>query len=178
MIVLPRRSVTRFFIPMIDVLTLMFCIFLLLPVIQETANSGEGPTTAPEKSVPDMTSDTTDAELARRLHQENKELEELRRERVEVLQGRLNVRALNIDPNTGNLLGPQGQVIATQADALAMIDRDQRQARGKELYYLIIYPGQKIGYPEEKQVLAYDAWFRGVAHGFDKSRWGTKEPRP
>ena len=35
MIRLPRRSVTRFFIPMIDVLTLLFCMFLLMPIIRE-----------------------------------------------------------------------------------------------------------------------------------------------
>ena len=30
MIHMPRRSVTRFFVPLIDVLILLFCIFLLL----------------------------------------------------------------------------------------------------------------------------------------------------
>jgi len=33
MIRLPQRSVTRFFIPLIDVLTLLFCIFLLIPLV-------------------------------------------------------------------------------------------------------------------------------------------------
>ena len=33
MIVLPKRSVTRFFIPLIDVLILLFCIFLLMPFV-------------------------------------------------------------------------------------------------------------------------------------------------
>jgi chromosome segregation ATPase len=32
MIVMPRRSVTRFFIPLIDVLLLLFVIFLLMPI--------------------------------------------------------------------------------------------------------------------------------------------------
>ncbi|HMF11926.1 MAG TPA: hypothetical protein VKE94_06450, partial [Gemmataceae bacterium] len=34
MIKLPRRSVTRFFIPLIDVLLLLFCIFLLMPLVK------------------------------------------------------------------------------------------------------------------------------------------------
>ena len=34
MIRMPQRSVTRFFIPLIDVLTLMFCIYLLLPIVE------------------------------------------------------------------------------------------------------------------------------------------------
>ena len=32
MIVMPRRSVTRFFIPLIDVLLLLFVVFLLMPI--------------------------------------------------------------------------------------------------------------------------------------------------
>ena len=46
MIVLPRRSVTRFFIPMIDVLILLFCAFLLVPFSNRTdagtASAGDG----------------------------------------------------------------------------------------------------------------------------------------
>ena len=36
MIQLPRRSVTRFFIPLIDVLTLLFCIFLMMPAVKKS----------------------------------------------------------------------------------------------------------------------------------------------
>src|SRR5438309_527146 len=37
---------TRFFIPRIDVLTLLFCIFLLMPIIRENENLAEdGPST-------------------------------------------------------------------------------------------------------------------------------------
>src|SRR5438874_10975682 len=36
MIHMPRRSVTRFFIPLIDVLLLLFGIFLLMPIASET----------------------------------------------------------------------------------------------------------------------------------------------
>ena len=35
MIQMPRRSVTRFFIPLIDVLTVLFGIFLLMPIVRE-----------------------------------------------------------------------------------------------------------------------------------------------
>ena len=34
MIQMPQRSVTRFFIPLIDVLTLLFCIYLLMPIVK------------------------------------------------------------------------------------------------------------------------------------------------
>ncbi|MEN9673721.1 MAG: hypothetical protein RL553_1986, partial [Planctomycetota bacterium] len=41
MIQLPKRSVTRFFIPLIDVLILLFCVFLFLPMVGQgdTPNS-------------------------------------------------------------------------------------------------------------------------------------------
>src|SRR5437762_12655451 len=35
MIAMPRRSVTRFFIPLIDVLLLLFCAFLLMPMVNQ-----------------------------------------------------------------------------------------------------------------------------------------------
>ena len=43
MIQLPHRAVTRFFIPLIDVLILLFCIFLLLPFVskQDGEEGGE-----------------------------------------------------------------------------------------------------------------------------------------
>ena len=37
----PRRAVTRFFIPLIDVLILLFCIFLLMPFVEKEAGSGK-----------------------------------------------------------------------------------------------------------------------------------------
>ena len=36
---MPRRSVTRFFIPLIDVLTLLFCIFLMMPVVKKSSEA-------------------------------------------------------------------------------------------------------------------------------------------
>ena len=71
MIRLPRRSVTRFFIPLIDVLTLLFCVFLLLPL---------GP---PEDENPD---DRDPAGLDDQRRQEQAELERLRRQVQETPQ--------------------------------------------------------------------------------------------
>src|SRR5262245_3009071 len=36
----PKRAVTRFFIPLIDVLILLFCIFLLMPYVEKGAVGG------------------------------------------------------------------------------------------------------------------------------------------
>ena len=39
MIQFPRRSVTRFFIPLIYVLTLLFCIFLMMPAVKKVTDA-------------------------------------------------------------------------------------------------------------------------------------------
>ena len=46
MIKRPHRSVTRFFIPMIDVLILLFCIFLLMPFVSQGSNPNDDPEAA------------------------------------------------------------------------------------------------------------------------------------
>ena len=50
----PRRSVTRFFIPLIDVLILLFCIFLLMPFVSTPAPD-DGP--KPEAKAPELPTD-------------------------------------------------------------------------------------------------------------------------
>src|SRR5260370_26675474 len=66
MIEMPKRSVTRFFIPLIDVLTLLFCIFLLMPMVKSAGETAEE--TRPPADEP-MAAD------------ERQELEQLRQER-------------------------------------------------------------------------------------------------
>jgi hypothetical protein len=187
MIQFPRRSVTRFFIPLIDVLTLLFCIFLLMPMIEPT---GEGQEAA-DASAPDFTlgehasranapRDTQQASQVNPLRQQNRErlesakereeLERLRTEKIAVLQQRLFIRVLEIDPDTGKLFyrEPEGvREIASQADALELIARHKREAGSRELYYLFLFPRRLTGYPEQRQLERYDRWFKRVAHGTD-----------
>ena len=47
MLKMPQRSVTRFFIPLIDVLTLLFCIFLVMPLATDAREANK---TAAEKA--------------------------------------------------------------------------------------------------------------------------------
>jgi hypothetical protein len=171
MIQLPRRSVTRFFIPLIDVLTLLFCIFLVLPLAKEPGDSSA-----------DM------ADLEDRLRQKEEELErlresgrdlprelrdeidKLRQERGKVLQKHLAVRVLEIDPQTGRLYyrDPERVEVRNEADAHALIENDRRKRGQKELYYLILYPrSQGSTYPTRGQREQYDRWFEGVALGYD-----------
>jgi hypothetical protein len=184
MIRLPRRSVTRFFIPLIDVLTLLFCIFLLMPLVKATGDAqppaapasatdaGRLPSERPEGNRPAHDS----AVLAREreeLERLRKEREQLRYEKIETLQQRLFLRVLEIDAETGKLYyhePDQRLEIANQADARVLIDRHRREAGGRELYYLFLFPRRLTGYPQEKQVQQYERWFEHVAHGFDNPR--------
>lgn len=171
MIQLPQRSVTRFFIPLIDVLTLLFCIFLVLPLAKEPG---------------DASADVAD--LEERLRQKEEELERLRasgrdlprelREEIEqlrqakgkALQTRLAVHVLEIDPQTGRLYyrDPERVEVRTEADAHALIENDHRKLGQKELYYLILYPRSPGStYPTRGQREQYDRWFEGVALGYD-----------
>ncbi len=176
MIQFPRRSVTRFFIPLIDVLTLLFCIFLLMPMIQESDQApessnpstdlglGQGDQQTPSPAAPSK--EDREGSVAK----EREALERIRNEKIEVLQQRLYIRLLEIDADTGKLFyrEPDGvREIASQADALELIRRHQREAGNRELYYLFLFPRRLTGYPEQRQLEQYDRWFKSVAHGTD-----------
>ena len=171
MIQLPRRSVTRFFIPLIDVLTLLFCIYLLMPLVKKSGDGDDpGPSGVgaqppgvekePEKDKP---------EPPALLEQERQELERLRREKIELLKQRLAVQVLEIDGKDGRLYhrGPQTVEVASQADAADLLGRNKKEAGPRELYYLFLYPPRGSGYPEQGQVQTYRKWFQGAAHNLD-----------
>jgi hypothetical protein len=172
MIQLPRRSVTRFFIPLIDVLTLLFCIFLLMPVIQG-ADESDSDRLAREERLRQLEAELEQARGAGRdlPEQLRNEIEKLRQEKIKTLKERLAVRVLEIDGGTGRLYyyDPERVEVRNQADARALVERDRRE-RGtgqKELYYLILYPRVPSGYPTVGQREEYARWFEGVALGFD-----------
>jgi hypothetical protein len=171
---MPQRSVTRFFIPLIDVLTLLFCIYLLMPMVSRQSES----LTEKERQLEDRLR-YAESELSRRdreglavTDQMRKDIEDLRKAKVKALQERLAVRVLEIDGETGNLYyrDPERMEVKSEGDARELIDRDRRE-RGvgqKELYYLILYPRDpRSAYPTQEQRRRYDRWFAGVALGYD-----------
>ncbi len=174
MIRLPQRSVTRFFIPLIDVLTLLFCIFLLLPVVQSPGDEPDPARQAREERLRQLEQEVESlkargSDLSKEKQQQ---LDELRKQTGKALQERVALRVLEIDPQTGQLYyrDPERVEIASQADARALIDRDRRErAIGRrELYYVILYPRDPASpYPTRGQREKYDRWFAGVALGYD-----------
>jgi hypothetical protein len=171
----PRRSVTRFFIPLIDVLTLLFCIFLLMPLV---STSGEGTTTdtpaGRDQRLRELEQeiDALRAQAKETPLQLRKELDELRREKVQILQERLKIRALEIDSATGKLFyyDPERAEVRNEADARELINQDRRDLKEtkRELYYLILYPRDRTSpFPHREQREQYGRWFADVAHGWD-----------
>jgi hypothetical protein len=175
MIQLPRRSVTRFFIPLIDVLTLLFCIFLLMPLVSATGDDATPGVAASDERLRRL---EEQVERLRNQGQElpqalRDELDRLRKAKIATLQQRLRIQVLEIDPANGQLFTyDHGVRVAIDGPAAtqALIDRQQRDADGRELYYLFLLPRQVTGYPEQRQMKDYEAWFANVAHGFDNPR--------
>jgi hypothetical protein len=173
MIQLPRRSVTRFFIPLIDVLLLLFCIFLLMPLVKgDNENPADDTETVRQERLRKLEEELE--RLRRQLRDTPQdvraELEKLRQEKIQVLQEKLAIRVLEIDAATGELYyrDPEPIKIATQAKAAELIEQD-RKLRGKaELYYLILFPRDPASpYPLREQRESYERWFTDVAHGWD-----------
>lgn len=158
----PKRSVTRFFIPLIDVLILLFCIFLLMPYVKPGDEDLASTKPGEEQTVESLRGDL---ERARR------ERDRMAKDRDRAIRQQ-QVCVLEIDRDTGRLFQRAAVrvEIADQAAAAALMDRERRAAPGREVYFLIQYPRELSGYPVERQVTAYERWFAGVPYGFDNPR--------
>lgn len=150
---------------MIDVLILMFCIFLLMPVTTGTDNAEAPKTDAVEaEKLP-----TDVQELQKQLAQFKEENKRLKAEKGD-LGNRLSVRVLEIDAVTGGLFAwrdREREVVNSQQAAERVIFLHRQASAGKDVYFLILYPREASGYPVTQQVRQYRQWFANVPFGFD-----------
>ncbi|HEY1190895.1 MAG TPA: hypothetical protein VGE74_24905 [Gemmata sp.] len=169
MITPPRRSVTRFFVPFIDVLILLFGIFLLMPFVSGTPAS-EAPETkpaAPKEALPEDV-----RELQRQLTEARDRLLRLEKAAQARLTDRLVVRVLHTDRKDGTLyyFDPDRQEIRTEAGAQRLIAHQKTLASKsggvKDVFFLILYPENPLGFPTKKQEDQIHHWFRDVPHEF------------
>jgi hypothetical protein len=168
MIERPKRSVTRFFVPLIDVLILLFCIFLLMPFVASSPKTDPEPKEKAKTAEPELPRDIK--ELQTELQRTRREVERLKAERGNLAE-RLSVKVLEIDPKDGRLYYFQdGERIAvtSQAAAEAVITVHRRASGTREPFFLILYPRQKSGYPEQQQADDYARWFKDVQFQFDR----------
>ncbi len=167
MIERPKRSVTRFFVPLIDVLILLFCIFLLMPFVS-TPEADPPPDPPPPKVVEELPKDVK--ELQTELERARREVARLRADRGN-LSERLAVKVIEIDPRDGRLFylhDGERVTVASQAAAEALITLHKRASGTREPFFLILYPRQKSGYPEQQQADDYARWFKDVQFQFDR----------
>ena len=167
MLQMPRRSVTRFFIPLIDVLTLLFCIFLMMPAVKRTAQAEAAPPAEKEPL----------ADREKRLEQREREvrsdLDRLRRETTQKVLSGLSTRVFEIDPRSGELFyrDPDRVNVAGARQVQELIRRDRdRAGPGREIYYVVLYPRDPLaggGVPSPAQKDEYDRWFADVPHRYD-----------
>lgn len=169
MIQTPRRAVTRFFVPLIDVLILLFCIFLLLPFVSAQADQP-----APDPDAP-ATPDALRAELKRvtdELAKEKRHTDDLMRERADSAQ-RTVVWVIDIDGASGRLTytppdGPPDKraEMKTAEDARTFILNTKKKTAERAVKYLFLLPREGGAYPDEPMYKRLEEWFKGESVAF------------
>jgi hypothetical protein len=153
---LPTRSITRFLLPLADVMALLFSLFLLLPHLQQHP----GRLTAPAIRAGSYW--TPDEQERVR-----EELVRLHRLTQLPVNQRLSIVVLDIDGDTGDLLLQQGlqqvRVTGTMVDDVIQKHLAAARSAEKELFYLLRVPqpgpeGTKP-HPDLRDERRYREWF-------------------
>jgi hypothetical protein len=182
MIQMPRRSVTRFFIPLIDVLLLTFGVFLLMPIAAETeldaerekvAEQGEA-TVALQQSLQDRLKELYALEELRpdleRVKELKQEIEALRKPLTEGLI----VRVIETDPKTGDIFyydpgrADERVPIPDKKTAQALIEQHKKEAPGRTVYYQFLRRRGLL--PTIAQGQQYREWFKDVPNSLEVRR--------
>jgi biopolymer transport protein ExbD len=187
MIHMPRRSVTRFFIPLIDVLLLLFCIFLLMPFVAE-----EDPTAVSSKAKVEDQAEEIER-LKRQLARQKEQLAKLRhlrspQEEIDRLRAELekaqaelkkmtkdklyalhrNMRLIEVNGLTGELAyynpaDVEQPVVKIDSAKVAaeLIERLRKESGGKELFFqfYVVPRDPNSGRPSIQQLREYRKWF-------------------
>ncbi|WP_020473950.1 hypothetical protein [Zavarzinella formosa] len=169
MIERPKRSVTRFFVPLLDVMILLFGMFMLMPFVSKDPDAQEPVVEKKDNSPAPLPTDVV--EIRQALEKARREIERLKALGRSSLSDRMSVKVLEIDPKDGRLYYIQdGKPVQVDSELAAenMITIHKRQAGNREPFFLILYPRKRSGFPEQQQADDYARWFRGVQFQFDR----------
>jgi biopolymer transport protein ExbD len=185
---MPQRSVTRFFIPLIDVLLLLFVIFLLMPIASEEdlqKSQSESKNLGEDVDYLEREIEALREQLKRyaKLEPKLKELEELQEklDRLEKLsrknlQERVAFTIVDVDPKTGGLYffdaGDEKDPkhpLDTEAAARKLIERIGKENPGREPYFYFRWPPFSSPWPTVGQQRLYTRWFRGTANSLKEN---------
>jgi hypothetical protein len=182
MIQMPHRSVTRFFIPLIDVLLLTFGVFLLMPIAAETELDAErekvaeqGETTkALQKSLQDRLKELYDLYELEQLRPELERVKELKQEidalRKPLMEG-LTVKVIETDPKTGEIFyydpsrADDRVPIPDRKAAQALIAQQKKDFPGRMVYYQFLRRRGLL--PTFAQGQQYREWFKDVPNSLE-----------
>lgn len=187
MIQMPRRSVTRFFIPLIDVLILLFCIFLLMEFTSEQKYDKEAETVAEQsESIALLEDELTLRNKELRQFEEDRpqlqkmaelraELERLRKLNQQSFQEQAFIRIIDVAQEDGSISffdekKPKEPIkITGPREAKLLIERHEQEAKGRQLYYFFLYPRGKRFVTSLGQEQNYRDWFKGAANSLPRS---------
>jgi len=167
------HSPTRFLIPMIDVLLMLFGLFMVAQVMRtEDAANARGENQKTQTLEPQREKDNAEElrkKLAELTIQLGKERESLRNASAAQLAGMISVRSMEIDPLDGHLKTDAGETIRNEVQARSLIDLDRRRQvvpsgeAEKKLVYLLRYPkARESGFPTIRQKQDLGRWFSGT----------------
>ncbi len=162
MINLPKRSITHFFIPLIDVLVLLFCVFLFLPIVGQSDSPDPLSKQKSELLQKQQDSDSSTQLLS--------EIEKLRADRTQNYKGKFFTRVLEIDSESGELFhrNPDKTILKNKDAVQTLINQDRLSSLGKEIFYLILFPRDtNSSHPTRGQRESYENWVNGIVWSFD-----------
>lgn len=178
MIQMPRRNVTRFFIPLIDVLILLFCIFLLMEFNSESAKDEQVELVAEQT----QNFERTEAERVRLTNERHKfeadlpklneldklrqELEELKNASKRELTEQWSLQIIDVETK-GQLVSfydrktLKVEKIETEEAVKKLVKKHLDEANGRKVYYLFEYPCGKLTDLATSKRDRYYSWFTG-----------------
>ncbi|MSR80574.1 MAG: hypothetical protein EXS11_07585 [Gemmataceae bacterium] len=183
----PGHSPFRFLIPLIDVLLVLFGLFMIVQVMQAPPKEGNSKDNSnrPKTLAPALDKDHQVEELRKKLTDLTQkfawERESLRLTSASELAGMLAVSVLQIHPVDGHLFLEDGQTIRTEAQARAYIEADRARQSAtvadaeKKLVYLLRFPRTESLFPTRKQVMEYQRWFKGTVLSSDPAPISTQK---
>jgi hypothetical protein len=186
---MPHRNVTRFFIPLIDVLILLFCIFLLME-FNTSAKVTEQDTALEEKDesisvmenelnvrAADLQQYARDLPKLKEYHQLELENKRLKNALMLGVQRAIVVKTIDYDGKDGSISfydetrKDPVRKIQNKEDAEELIEEHRQQAGDREVFYQFVLPRPyRFIFPTEEQKQEYAGWFASAASSLGEKK--------
>lgn len=162
MIQLPERAVTRFFVPLIDVLILLFCIFLLLPFVSAPAESKTADNPDDLEALREKLKKTEDD-----LAVEKKRVDDWLKNPAASAQ-RTAVWVIDVEVIGDSAVlsyaapdGPPGKrfTLTTRESATQYIELTTTRSRPQAVKYLFVCPRKPSPFPDKDMLANIAKWF-------------------